>query len=582
MINKNKFSPDVLKVFNAIAEHCSIEEMQQLGDICSLGAVRNNLKSELYPDEELPKCPNDDAHRVVKHGFSNGKQRYICKDCNHSFVEGSHSMLGHSKVDLLTWKKVIMSMLDRPLSIQQLSDLYKISQVTAFNMRLRIFYAAEQLNKNIKLSGEIVADDTGFSFSAKGQDVKEIPRKPRKRGGGNTVKNRHKNEINVIVAVEKSQDGSNKYKIVSTITGFGSPSSHRVLTALKEHIEPKQDTVLITDGAKSFGMLVKELDIGWDRLVSQRFGNKKVPLINGGHSVQLVNNFHNRLKERFSFSSSVSSKYLKGHLQVFDYIINYSYLNTEEQAMLILKTLLSNDYHLAIPDLMKRYSLPQYKDQVAEEWKKYFSRREIKLYGEIKSGAVKKELIEKYDTSYKRMRTLVKRIEDYKIEEKVLLASLTPDHSHPISERSWEIYTLYNTGKYTYVELSKKFGCCPQNIGKIVTRINKRPEGYERNKPLTKEELKRRHTKERALKKKQEMQEIYQDIYDAFNVLCSGRSNITITKAYEILGKRFNRSVYNIRNIVFRKRKKDPFAVWRKKGKKIAIDFDHPFKPPEA
>ncbi len=359
MIKKNKFSPDVLKVFNAIVDHCSIDELQQLGDICSLEAVRYNLKTELYPDEELPKCPNDDTHRVVKHGFANGKQRYICKDCNHSFVEGGHSMLGHSKVDLLTWKKLIMSMLDRPLSIQQLSELYKISQVTAFNMRLRIFYAAEQLNQNIKLSGEIVADDTGFSFSAKGQDIKDIARNPHKRGGGNTIKNRHKNEINVMVAVEKAQDGSNKYKIVSTITGFGVPSSYRVLTALKDHIEPKHDTVLITDGAKNFGRLVKELNIGWDRLVSQQMGNKKVPLIHGGHSVQLANSFHSRLKDRFSFSSSVSSKYLKGHLQVFDYIINYSHLSTEDQAMLILKKLLSSDYHLAIPDLMKRYSLPQ-------------------------------------------------------------------------------------------------------------------------------------------------------------------------------------------------------------------------------
>ncbi len=180
------------------------------------------------------------------------------------------------------------------------------------------------------------------------------------------------------------------------------------------------------------------------------------------------------------------------------------------------------------------------------------------------------------------MRTLVKKIEDLKIEEEVMLASLTPDYSHSISKRSWEIYTLYNTGKYTYVELAKMFGCSPQNIGKIVLRINKRPEGYERHKPLTKKELKRRHTKERALKKKQKAQQEYREIYDAFNVLCSGRSNIAMTKAYEILGKRFNRSVYNIRNIVFVKRKKDPFAVWRKKGKRIAIDFDHPFKPPEA
>ena len=582
MKNKRNFNPDMLIVYKAIEKYCSAEDLQQIADMCSLGALKTNLKEALNPSGENPTCPQNASHRVVKNGRANGKQRYLCKDCRHTFVEGGQSMLGYSKIDLLKWKKVIISMLDRHLPLEQLSELCEISQTTAFYMRLRIFYVAELLNQDIKLSGEIVADDTRFSFSAKGQDVNEIHRKARKRGGQNTIKNHYKNEINVMVAVERIREESNKYKIVSVVTGFGTPNFERVTSALKNKIKPDNNTVLITDGAPYFRRLVKELNIRWVRLASNQKGHKKVPTIDGEHNIQLVNHFHSRLKERFSSSSSVSSKYLKGYLQVFDFTVNYSHLSSEEQANLILKTLLASDIRLTTSDLANRYCLPQYKDQVAGEWKKHFSKKEIKLYGEIKRGAIKKDLIKKYGTSYKRMRTLVKKIDSMKIEDEVMLASLAPDNMCPISNHSWEIYTLYNTGRYTQKELAQKFFCTKQNIGKIVRRINNRPEGYERHKPTTKAELQLRRKKERFLKKKQKTQECYQEIYDAFNVLCSGRSEVTLTKAYEILGKRFRRSIYNIRNIVFAMRKKDRNAVWRKKGKRVAVDVKHEFKKPEA
>ena len=484
-------------------------------------------------------------------------------------------MLGFTKIDLLTWKKAITALLRRPLSGSELAAMCNINEKTAFNMRLRVFFAAEQLNQNIKLTGEIEADDTSFSFSAKGMCFDEVPRKPRKRGGSNTVKNRQKNEINVMVAVERSKNGNNAYKVASAITGFGQPSAERVWAVLKDKIDSSPETVLITDGARYFGLTARKLGIAWDRLPTSTRGKKRVPTIKNGHSIQTVNNIHKQLQDRFSRSISVSSKYLKGYLQIFDFTKNYSHLMLEEQAELILKTFLLSKIRLTIPELETRYRIPKYKEQVANEWKKHFTKEEVRIYGEIKRGAVKKDLIERYGTTYKRMRTLERKIDELKIDEEVLRASLAPDHLYPISDRSWEIYTLYQTGKYTYEELAKKYDCTHQNVAKIVKRINNRPEGYERNKPLLKEEITARRKKAEFLKRKQETVAFHQEVYDAFNVLCGGNSKISLTRAYQILGHRYGLAFNTVRNIVFKHRKNDENAVWRKKGKGVAIDLYH-------
>lgn len=571
-------------ITSRLLPHLTNGELRQLKHKIWIEELSRNLygRGGKLDLSDNPPCPINTDHSVIKYGKAGKKQRYYCKECKTAFVGGSKSMLANSQLDLTTWHLFINGLLFWSATLEQLAAICRISETTAFYCRLRVFYALEILNNKITLSRNIEADETYVVHNLKGQDPEDLSRPTRRRGGLNTLKNRNSNSICIVVAVEKDVGMENHYRIASRVVGFGVPTVHRIYNVLSPKITPCENTTLITDGTRAYGLLAKNLGLNWKRLPAQTKGSKKVPQIDGRYSIQTVNSFHSQLKDFLRQMHGVSSKYLQGFLELFDFNINYSDLSIDEQEILILKTLLDCKFHLTNEELANRYCIPTYIGQVAAEWKRYLSKTEIKIYKAAKQRIAKKEIVKKYNVSYKYINRLVERIEKLNIDDEIFLKNhkKTPKPKIGYTEAQWEIYTLYKTGKYTYKDLAKKCGCTSQNIGKIIRKIDKTPSAYERAE--RKSRAKRSQHSTYAEEKKKMVADKHKKIYDQFNVLCSGNSNISLTQAYITIAKWNNLSKNTVRNIVFKFRKTDPNAVWRKKGTRIAIDVNHKLNLPEA
>lgn len=574
MEKKNQIHESVRLTINCLKDYYGPKEYKQLGSYCLSQYANMELENRRGFAKD-PFCPMCNGQNIIRYGKQRGVQKYYCKDCKKVFTGNSHTMMERTQIDNSTWLNIIGYILKNNATLEELVSLCGISRTTAFYARLRIIYAIELLNEDVLLSGEMQADELFIPFNAKGQCFDSIERKPRKRGGSNTKKNQNENSICVVVAVERDYI-ENQIKIVSRVAGFGQASKMRIYRALSNKIVPKEDSVLITDGSRAYSLLAEKSGLEWKRLITQTKGKKRVPGNNGRYNIQLINAYHSKLRTYLRKSRGISSKYLPAHLQIFDFAINYSQLNREEQAFLILTKLLDCHHHLTQKELTRRYYLPSYRKQIAENWRKHFPKEDVRIYRAIQKGVPKKEIIAKYGTSYKRMRTIVKKIDSLKAEiETAKEAAKKEKQIKEISDLDWQIYTLYKTGDYTYKALAKKFGLSIGGVGKKVKRIDARPEGYEGKKKLRWVERHAAEKHKQSVLRKNKIKKRHDQIYLEFHLLCAGNSRMSLEDAYRFLGKKYHLSKYTVRNLVFARRKKDASAVWRKKGKGVRPDFQH-------
>lgn len=78
-------------------------------------------------------CPRCGDTGIVKRGFAaNGKQRFLCRACRHSFVATTNTTLQYSKKGLDVWLRYIDCMANQ-FSIRKSARICQISIPTSFN-----------------------------------------------------------------------------------------------------------------------------------------------------------------------------------------------------------------------------------------------------------------------------------------------------------------------------------------------------------------------------------------------------------------------------------------------------------------
>ena len=84
-------------------------------------------------------CPHCGCMHVVRNGHqeSNGKQRYLCRDCGKSFDITSNSIVSGTHKGLDVWERYIACMM-QGLSIRKTAEICEIHRNTAFNWRHKI------------------------------------------------------------------------------------------------------------------------------------------------------------------------------------------------------------------------------------------------------------------------------------------------------------------------------------------------------------------------------------------------------------------------------------------------------------
>lgn len=298
----------------------------------------------------LPVCPQCGKTDSVgrKEGYI-----YRCRSCNITFSVNHNSIASGTKIDALTWMKVLQCILDYS-GLSKTCDYCGINNKTYYNIRNRLFYAMELLLKDVKLYGEIQVDTTYVRSSYKGLSLKESevdedsiffdptfrPRKARQRGGSFAAKQRNANNVCVFTAID------DRGHVIAKFAGIGL-TNHRILSkyipsdkyllevprvdpfhkfakSLKN--EPKTKThdvsLMIADKESAIKKYAEQtLGIQFKSHVYHKdHVQRRLP--SDGHNIQKVNALHRRLKEFLRNTNYVATKYLPGYLVLFEFIEN--------------------------------------------------------------------------------------------------------------------------------------------------------------------------------------------------------------------------------------------------------------------
>jgi ISXO2-like transposase domain len=184
------------------------------------------------------------------------------------------------------------------LSVNKAAAALDVAATTAFRWRHRFLRLAQAV-KATELTGVVEADETFFLRSDKGQ---RPGRKPRKRGGRASRKERGLDLIPILVARDRS--GATADFLIDAV------SKACLSQALKPHIQ--SDAILCTDGSAAMAAAANELGVQHEPL--NRSAGERV---RGPWHIQNANAYHGRLKGWMARFRGVATDYLESYLGWF-------------------------------------------------------------------------------------------------------------------------------------------------------------------------------------------------------------------------------------------------------------------------
>lgn len=289
-------------------------------------------------------CPHCHGIYIVKNGHTKtGVQTYKCKDCKKRFNDLTSTILAHSH---LTYEQVeiFLQCFKDKISLRATSERMKATKNTVHLLRLKLLASFKETRENIKLLGEIEADEIYKSINLKGVRKENMPRasKPRTSKGTSTQGiSSHK----VCIASAIDEFDTMFFEIVGT----GPITTKMVKEALGSKLEKVKK--LITDCKSSYESLAKEK--GWN-LIQVKSG---CYTDNKGNSLANINSVHSGLTTFLSRFRGVSTKHLQGYLDwyTFEKYIHYTF-SEKQQTNELLKVTLTNSTDLKTENMYKNTS----------------------------------------------------------------------------------------------------------------------------------------------------------------------------------------------------------------------------------
>lgn len=521
-----------------------------------LGA--ENFSEIVYNEETNPKnyaevvsCSNCKSHNISKNGKDrNGIQRYKCKGCGHTFSATSNTLSSHTSQSVGQWMSFIIGLFNCE-KCETLSKKCGISIPTAHEWRLKVFAALEHLEKDVKLTKVIMADDTRLPYSFKGNHSDDFyePRKAHKRGKQNTRKNSNDNTVCVLCAVDSCGHS------FSRLIGFGNPSGKRIAQGFKDKLNVTEDTILVTDGAQCFSQAIKDYSIpSWNRNTALNYGSKKYPNIIGELHIQEVNSYHSRLKNFLSHFRGVASRNLPGYIMVFDYMQNNKHLSQEDMAKKIIDAMTKVSTDITIEDLEAKFRTPVSNGPETELWEKKVPKKEQKIYIDWYNKMSIKEICEKHKINRRKIYSIKEKVEKYDLHDKIMLHKKERKTSflRPIPEKSWTMFLrCYRDGE-SYTSVANEYGVSKQCVHIIVNRISKRPEATS---------VKKFVDKPKSKKQSFSKENVYRDFKNMYT------PDSELKTIYKILSEKHNKTPYAIEALLKSYRKEQGLIKTNRKWK---------------
>jgi len=256
--------------------------------------IKEKADSEKEPGEA--DCPRCNSGQVVRNGRKSGKQAFLCRSCNKSFVQTSKSAIENSHSSATVWKQVISDTVNG-VPIDKTADNLGLHHETVFNMRHKILYCVEQslIENPIEMTGVCEADETYVLESVKGKKIPEGYHRQPRRHGAVAAKRGISNEY-ICVCASVTGNGDN----VAIAANRATPSSQEILGVYGERVS--EGTVVLCDGNSSYNILEDKCTVATTKRINK------------------VNGFHSFIKERLDAMRGVATVYLNRYNALFSMV----------------------------------------------------------------------------------------------------------------------------------------------------------------------------------------------------------------------------------------------------------------------
>lgn len=301
------------------------------------------VMKEVSKPKEVKACPHCGSVHFVKNGCGDGKQRYLCRDCKKSFVQETGTIFKSTKKDLSVWKKYIHCMIEK-YPLRKCAKECGITLYTAFTWRHKILDALQNMMNDVTLDGVVEADETFTNVSYKGNHKNfKLPRKSFKRGGKASKRGLSKEKVCIPCGI--NLDGLS----IARVSNLGKPKWTDIEKILGGRIE--RDSVFVTDSFRGYQRLSYKMNLNHIRIPRNKHKN-------GVFNIQLLNNYHARLKGMINIRfKGVATKYLNNYL-VYHNFVNFAKESEIEKESILFCFVRETLCESKTFDIAKRRAIP--------------------------------------------------------------------------------------------------------------------------------------------------------------------------------------------------------------------------------
>ena len=270
-----------------------------------------NKESDNYTLGTCPKCGCEDPHWTKGGPANSNKQMMRCHACGHRTVIDYGQLTYYSHQDQSKWDQLIADVFDQVPEEATAAKLDVCPQ-TAWNMRMKLLHALEELVGTNVLKDEIELDEKYVRNSHKGKRIPGV--EPRKRGESASKRGLSKEQICIATGVQRLGTS------VLFPTNTGNPSAEDLMK-LKDYLTPS--SMVWVDGKTSYNAVLseKKCDV---RVLGDHTTYTSVDHLNN------VNAFHKTIDDWYARYRGVASKYLARYCALFVLVREYMGCDLQE------------------------------------------------------------------------------------------------------------------------------------------------------------------------------------------------------------------------------------------------------------
>lgn len=287
-----------------------------------LELIKSLTKKPTYSEDNLAIlfCPHCGSISIKKNGKGSfEKQRFICKDCNHSFSSSTNVFFSHCRISEDKWHSFIEHEISG-ISLKEEAYFLNLSIHTCFRMRHKLYKAISEIVNKVKLTGEIQLDAAYRKINLKGTKPQNMPRYSKTRGNGSAYSGISHHKICIVSAIDTEDN------MFLKVVGLGSESceKYRKVKKYMNNIE-----TIISDSKPCIQQFSNEIGAENDKIEVK--ANKKNYTTKSGKHLGDVNQLDAGITELITRTHGVSTRYFQEYLDFYTYLkkMKYSYKRDE-------------------------------------------------------------------------------------------------------------------------------------------------------------------------------------------------------------------------------------------------------------